>query len=39
MLFDFGIEYVAAVALYAHCASPSYKAVPNETRAPAAETK
>ena len=30
-----GIEYVAAVALYALCAKPSYKAIPNETRAPA----
>ena len=34
-----GIEYVAAVALYAFCAKPSYKAIPNETRAPAAEAK
>ena len=30
-----GIEYVAAVALYSFCAKPSYKAIPNETRAPA----
>ena len=30
-----GIEYVAAVALYALCAKPSYKAIPNETRAAA----
>ena len=30
-----GIEYVAAVALYSYCAKPSYKAIPNETRAPA----
>jgi len=34
-----GIEYVAAVALYSYCAKPSYKAIPNETRAPAAEAK
>ena len=34
-----GIEYVAAVALYSFCAKPSYKAIPNETRAPASETK
>ena len=30
-----GVEYVAAVALYSFCAKPSYKAIPNETRAPA----
>ena len=30
-----GIEYVAAVALYAYCAKTRYKAIPNETRAPA----
>jgi hypothetical protein len=30
-----GIEYVAAVALYSYCAKPSYKAIPNENRAPA----
>ena len=30
-----GIEYLAAVALYSYCAKPSYKAIPNETRAPA----
>ena len=30
-----GIEYAAAVALYSYCAKPSYKAIPNETRAPA----
>ena len=29
-----GIEYVAAVALYSYCANP-YKAIPDETRAPA----
>ncbi len=29
-----GLEY-AAVALYSYCAKPSYKAIPNETRAPA----
>ena len=34
-----GLEYVAAVALYSNCAKPSYKAIPNETRAPAAEAK
>ena len=34
-----GIEYVAAVALYSYCAKPSYKAIPNEMRAPAAEAK
>ena len=34
-----GIEYLAAVALYSYCAKPSYKAIPNETRAPAAEAK
>ena len=34
-----GIEYLAAVALYSFCAKPSYKAIPNEMRAPAAEAK
>ena len=34
-----GVEYLAAVALYSYCAKPSYKAIPNETRAPAAEAK
>ena len=33
------VEYVSAVALYASCAKPSYKAIPSETRAPAAEAK
>ena len=34
-----GIEYVAAVAFYSYCAKPAYKAIPNETRPPASETK
>ena len=34
-----GVEYLAAVTLYSYCAKPSYKAIPNEMRAPAAEAK